>query len=60
MTVVKFCGMRRAEDIDAVNRLKPEYVGFNPIVRYGAKVIVPKYSGQWKFGDCRSIGDHDR
>lgn len=28
MTVVKFCGMRRAEDIDAVNRLKPEYVGF--------------------------------
>ena len=28
MTKVKICGLRRREDIEAVNRLKPEYIGF--------------------------------
>ena len=28
MTRVKMCGMRRAEDIEAANRLMPEYIGF--------------------------------
>lgn len=28
MTKVKFCGMRRPEDIDAANALCPDYVGF--------------------------------
>lgn len=28
MTQVKMCGLRRMEDIEAVNRLMPEYVGF--------------------------------
>ena len=28
MTRVKMCGLRRAEDIEAANRLMPEYVGF--------------------------------
>ncbi|OON86644.1 hypothetical protein BXO88_06515 [Oribacterium sp. C9] len=28
MTKVKICGLRRQEDIEAVNRLKPEYIGF--------------------------------
>ena len=27
-TCIKFCGLSRPEDIDAVNSLKPEYVGF--------------------------------
>lgn len=27
-TRVKMCGLRRPEDIDAVNELKPEYIGF--------------------------------
>ena len=27
-TKVKICGLRRPEDIDAVNDLKPEYIGF--------------------------------
>ena len=25
---IKICGLTRLEDIDAVNELKPEYVGF--------------------------------
>lgn len=28
MTKVKICGLKRMEDIEAVNRLKPEYIGF--------------------------------
>lgn len=28
MTKVKICGLRRQEDIEAVNRLRPEYIGF--------------------------------
>ena len=28
MTKVKFCGLSRPVDIEAVNRLKPEYIGF--------------------------------
>ena len=28
MTRVKMCGLRRAEDIEAANRLMPEYIGF--------------------------------
>lgn len=28
MTRVKMCGLRRAEDIEATNRLMPEYIGF--------------------------------
>ena len=28
MTRIKICGLRRAEDIGAVNGLRPEYIGF--------------------------------
>ena len=28
MTKIKFCGLTRIEDIDAVNTLKPDYIGF--------------------------------
>lgn len=28
MTKVKICGLRRAQDITAINRLHPEYIGF--------------------------------
>ena len=28
MTGIKMCGLRRPEDIEAVNGLKPEYIGF--------------------------------
>ena len=28
MVTVKFCGMRRKEDIDMINELKPDYIGF--------------------------------
>ncbi len=28
MTQIKLCGLRRPEDIEAANRLKPEYIGF--------------------------------
>ena len=28
MTQVKMCGLRRMEDIEAANRLMPDYIGF--------------------------------
>lgn len=28
MTQIKLCGLRRPEDIEAANRLRPEYIGF--------------------------------
>ena len=28
MTKIKICGLKRIEDIEAVNRYKPEYIGF--------------------------------
>ena len=28
MTKIKLCGMKRAADIQAANRLKPDYIGF--------------------------------
>ena len=28
MTKIKFCGLSRRCDIEAVNELKPEYIGF--------------------------------
>ena len=28
MTKIKLCGLSRTEDIETVNELKPEYVGF--------------------------------
>ena len=28
MTKIKLCGLSRLEDIEAANRLKPDYVGF--------------------------------
>ena len=28
MVKIKFCGIRRAEDVEAVNRLKPDFAGF--------------------------------
>lgn len=40
MTKIKFCGMRRMEDIAAANELKPEYIGF---------VLAPKF---WRHVTC--------
>lgn len=34
MTRVKLCGMMRPEDIQAVNKIKPEYIGFVFAVSY--------------------------
>ena len=28
MTKIKFCGLKRVEDVDIVNKIKPEYIGF--------------------------------
>ncbi|MCQ2518946.1 MAG: phosphoribosylanthranilate isomerase [Lachnospiraceae bacterium] len=28
MTKMKFCGIKRAEDVEAVNEIKPDYIGF--------------------------------
>ena len=44
MTRIKMCGLRRAEDIDAVNELLPEYIGF--VFFSGSKrYIAPEAAG---------------
>lgn len=41
MTKVKFCGLTRACDIEVVNDLKPEYIGF-VFVQSSERYIAPK------------------
>ncbi len=41
MTQIKLCGLRRPEDIEAANRLKPEYIGF-VFARKSKRYVDPK------------------
>ena len=41
MTRIKMCGLRRAEDIAAVNELRPEYIGF-VFFRGSKRYITPE------------------
>ena len=41
MTKIKLCGMTRAEDIDCVNELLPEYIGF-VFVKKSRRYVAPE------------------
>lgn len=51
MSRIKICGLRRPEDIAAVNEARPDYCGF--IVEYPKAdgVSTGQYYGNW-YGDC--------
>jgi len=47
MTLVKFCGIRRNEDIEAVNDLKPDYIGF-VFYKKSKRYVTPKIAEKLK------------
>lgn len=46
-TRMKFCGMRRREDIEAVNRIRPDYIGFICTDRFW-RYIPPEKAAELK------------
>ncbi|MDD4775174.1 MAG: phosphoribosylanthranilate isomerase [Syntrophomonas sp.] len=48
MTKIKICGLTRAEDIDAVNRYLPDYIGF--VLAPSRRRITPETAGRLKRG----------
>lgn len=46
-TKIKFCGMRRREDIEAVNRIHPDYIGFICTDRFW-RYIPPEKAAELK------------
>ena len=51
-TRIKICGLTRLEDIDAVNELKPEYVGF--VFAKSRRQITKEHAVTLR-RDCRRI-----
>ena len=47
MTKIKFCGMRRIEDIQAANKLKPDFIGF-VFAPKSRRFIVPEEAANLK------------
>lgn len=47
MTKIKFCGLSRFEDIESVNRLKPEYAGF-VLAPKSRRYVSPEQAGRLK------------
>lgn len=47
MTRVKLCGLTRAEDIEAVNRLEPEYIGF-VFAKKSKRYVSPEKAAELK------------
>ena len=47
MTKIKLCGLSRASDIEAANRLKPEYVGF-VFAPKSKRYVSPETAGELK------------
>ena len=47
MTKIKFCGVSRLSDIEAVNELRPEYIGF-VFVKTSKRYISPKKAEELK------------
>ena len=47
MTKVKFCGLRRFEDIEYVNALKPEYIGF-VFAKKSKRYVTPEFAKELK------------
>lgn len=58
MTRIKFCGMTRREDIDAANRLRPEYIGF-VFASKSSRYITPEEARRLRQrldGSIRTVG----
>ena len=58
MTRIKMCGLRRAEDIEAVNEVRPEYVGF-VFFPGSRRYITPETAGTLRAGlapGIRAVG----
>ena len=47
MTRMKLCGLTRAEDIEAVNELLPEYIGF-VFARKSRRYVSPQKAAGWR------------
>lgn len=47
MTRMKLCGLSRAEDIEAVNELLPEYIGF-VFARKSRRYVPPQKAAGWR------------
>lgn len=58
MTLVKICGLRRPEDVEAVNRLRPDMVGFvfyGPSRRYVSRETAAELASKMDDG-IRRVG----
>ena len=58
MTRIKICGLRRAEDIGAVNGLRPEYIGF-VLYRGSKRYVTPEEARTLRDGlapEIRAVG----
>ena len=58
MTRIKICGLRRAEDIGAVNGLRPEYIGF-VFFRGSKRYVTPEEARTLREGlapEIRAVG----
>lgn len=53
-TKIKFCGLTRPEDIEIVNRLKPDYIGFVFFPK-SKRYVLPEQARQLKNGLCTEI-----
>ena len=49
MTKIKFCGLTRPEDIEAVNAIKPDYIGF-VFAKKSRRCVTPKQAAALKAG----------
>ncbi|MBR1522960.1 MAG: phosphoribosylanthranilate isomerase, partial [Lachnospiraceae bacterium] len=47
MTKIKLCGLSRCEDIEAVNELKPDYIGF-VFASWSKRYVSPEKAGELK------------
>ena len=58
MTKIKFCGLTRPEDIEAANRLQPDYVGF-VFAQKSRRRVSPEQAATLKYmlrDDIRAVG----
>ncbi|MGN0203310.1 MAG: phosphoribosylanthranilate isomerase [Coprococcus sp.] len=54
MTKIKLCGLSRPSDIEAVNELKPEYIGF-VFARKSRRYVTPEQAARLKKQLCPHI-----
>jgi phosphoribosylanthranilate isomerase len=58
MPKVKFCGLRRREDIEAANRLHPDFIGFI-LAKASKRSISPEKASElkkWLSSDIQAVG----